>query len=205
MDNTYTYHFTRNSPSNSRSRPLADAGKKAIRKSRVKSLPPAVEPALPPIPRRRLPLLLRRAWFSLNQTFRRDCSRLGITPDQFTVLRTLHENEPMGLNQRDLAEQITSDPNTIAALLARMESNGLIARRTDPEDRRAHRLRLKPAGRRAFAKAHVLAKQLQEKILQSLPEHRREVFLEELEIIANTCHALMKQGRGRRGEMTNDE
>ena len=59
--------------------------------------------------RRRLPPLLRRAWFSLNQAFRRLSAKAGITPDQFTVLRTLHEHEPAGLTQRELAEIMTSD------------------------------------------------------------------------------------------------
>lgn len=194
MDNTYTYHFAVQNPKNSRPRKARTHASK-IPSSQAKTASPALGgPAQVPPPRR-LPLLLRRAWFSLNQTFRRRCSKLGITPDQFTVLRTLHENEPRGLNQRDLTEQITSDPNTIASLLARMEDNGLIKRQIDPEDRRAHRLYLQPAGRRTFAKARVLAKRLQNQILDSLPEHRREVFLEELEIIANTCRELLKRGR----------
>ena len=34
--------------------------------------------------RRRLPLLLRRAWYGMNQAFRRRIAHLGVTPDQFT-------------------------------------------------------------------------------------------------------------------------
>src|SRR3954471_21878537 len=81
--------------------------------------------------RRRLPLLLRRAWYGLNQAFRRKILHLRLTPDQFTVLRTLIEAEPKGLTQRELAETISSDPNTIASLLERMEANGLIERAKD--------------------------------------------------------------------------
>ncbi len=39
--------------------------------------------------RRRLPVLLRRAWYGLNQAFRRRIAGMGLTPDQFTVIRTL--------------------------------------------------------------------------------------------------------------------
>ena len=39
--------------------------------------------------RRRLPALLRRCWFNLNQTFRRRIAQIGITPDQFTVMHYL--------------------------------------------------------------------------------------------------------------------
>src|SRR5437660_12273708 len=85
--------------------------------------------------RRRLPLLLRRAWYGLNQAFRRRIAGLGITPDQFTVMRTLLENE--GLTQRELTHLISSDPNTIASLLTRMERAGLLPRQSHEHDRRA--------------------------------------------------------------------
>src|SRR5262252_8324247 len=88
--------------------------------------------------RRRLPLLLRRAWYGLNQAFRRRIAHLGITPDQFTVMRTLLENQ--GVSQRQLTQLISSDPNTVASLLERMENAGLLERQAHEKDRRAHRL-----------------------------------------------------------------
>src|SRR5438477_6962188 len=98
--------------------------------------------------RRRLPLLLRRAWYGLNQAFRRRIAHLDITPDQFTVMRTLLENE--GIRQRELTELMSSDPNTVASLLERMEKAGLIRREEHRKDRRAHQLALKPLGRRRY-------------------------------------------------------
>src|SRR5882724_487162 len=47
--------------------------------------------------RRRLPHLLRRCWFNLNQTFRRRIAHTGVTPDQFTVMRTVLEGHSAGL------------------------------------------------------------------------------------------------------------
>ena len=83
---------------------------------------PARPRAAAPPERRRLPVLLRRAWYGLNQAFRRRIAVTGATPDQFTVLRTLSENNPKGLTQRELTHLMSSDPNTIAALL---ERNGI--------------------------------------------------------------------------------
>jgi DNA-binding MarR family transcriptional regulator len=143
--------------------------------------------------RRRLPPLLRRAWFSLNQTFRRLCAKTDLTPDQFTVLRTLHERQPAGLTQRELADIMTSDANTIASLLARMEESGLVERGMDPADRRANRIYLRPAGRRKYSQTRLLAMQLQRGILRKLPAARREVFLKELEIIADACRSELKK------------
>src|SRR5271154_6404678 len=88
--------------------------------------------------RRRLPPLLRRCWFNLNQTFRRRIAHLGVTPDQFTVMRTLLEGNPRGMTQRELTDMMSSDANTIASLLERMETSGLIERKTHEQDRRAN-------------------------------------------------------------------
>lgn len=136
---------------------------------------------------RRLPILLRRAWFSLNQAFRRRCAALGLTPDQYTALRTLYEGGRQGMRQSDLVQAMSSDPNTIASLLRRMESCGWIERRREESDRRARRVRLLPAGRRQFFKARRVALALQREVLCSLPANGRENFLAELERVADAC------------------
>jgi DNA-binding MarR family transcriptional regulator len=135
--------------------------------------------------RRRLPLLLRRAWYGLNQAFRRRIAHLAITPDQFTVMRTLLENE--GITQRRLTELMSSDPNTVASLLERMEQAGLVERQPREKDRRAHWLRLKPRGKRKYETAREIALTMQAEILTVLPVDAREKFLEELDVVAEAC------------------
>lgn len=137
--------------------------------------------------RRRLPPLLRRAWFSLNQAFRRRIAPLKITPDQFTVLRILLEAEAAGLTQRGLTQQMSSDPNTVASLLSRMEQSGLIRREPHEKDKRAHRLELLPAGRRKYEAARAQAVALQSEVLSVLDEEKREEFLAHLTLIADNC------------------
>src|ERR1051325_8702415 len=97
--------------------------------------------------RRRLPMLLRHAWYGLNQTFRRRIAHTGVTPDQFTVMRTLLEAGPDGLTQSKLTQLMASDPNTIASLIERMEKADWLARAPHEKDRRAYRLQLRPLGR----------------------------------------------------------
>ena len=101
---------------------------------------------------KRLPVLLRRAWYGLNQTFRQRVAHLGITPDQFSILRWLSEGDPEGLTQRKLTDLMASDPNTITSTLSRMEAAGLIERLPHELDRRAHRVKMLPAGQRTFQK-----------------------------------------------------
>jgi DNA-binding MarR family transcriptional regulator len=135
--------------------------------------------------RRRLPLLLRRAWYGLNQAFRRRIAHLGVTPDQFTVMRTLLENE--GITQRRLTELMSSDPNTVASLLERMEQAGLVERQAHEKDRRAHWLRLKLRGKRKYEAAREIAVAMQAEVLSALPVGAREKFLEELDTVAQAC------------------
>ncbi|HKX61407.1 MAG TPA: MarR family transcriptional regulator [Verrucomicrobiae bacterium] len=142
--------------------------------------------------RRRLPLLLRRAWFSLNQAFRRRVAHLKITPDQFTVMRTLLE-APQGLTQRQLTQQMSSDPNTVASLLRRMEAAQLIRRDPHEKDRRAHRIHLLAAGRKKYEAARDEAIRLQSEVLVVLAEGSREQFLEDLNRIADACRTVAER------------
>src|SRR5436853_6716733 len=144
--------------------------------------------------RRRLPPLLRQAWYSLNQACRRRIAHLGITPDQFTVMRTLLENE--GVTQRELTQLMSSDPNTVASLLERMVRAQLVTREAHEKDRRAHRLRLKSLGRRKYEAARVTAVRMQQEVLSALPERKRESFLADLELVGQACRiAAGKSGR----------
>lgn len=137
--------------------------------------------------RRRLPPLLRRAWYGLNQAFRRRIAHTGVTPDQFTVMRSLLEGDEAGMTQRDLTVAMSSDPNTVASLLERMESAGWVERRRHESDGRAYRIRLLPAGEERYEVVRELAVDLQREILSVLPEEDRERFLEHLDLVSAAC------------------
>lgn len=137
--------------------------------------------------RRRLPALLRRCWFNLNQTFRRRIAHTGVTPDQFTVMRTLLEGDDKGMTQRELTDLMSSDPNTIAALLERMEKAGLVERKPHELDRRAYRINLKPIGKKKYDEVREIALALQVEILSVLPGGKQEEFLKHLELVSDAC------------------
>ena len=144
--------------------------------------------------RRRLPPLLRRAWYGLNQAFRRRIAHTGVTPDQFTVMRTLQEGDPKGMTQRDLTEAMSSDPNTVASLLERMETAGWVSRRRHESDRRAYRIRLLAAGSAKYDEVRSLAIDLQAEVLTVLPEAHREQFLIQLEAVSSACRDAAEAG-----------
>ena len=134
-----------------------------------------------------MPPLLRRSWYGLNQAFRRRIAHLNLTPDQFTVLRTLLEGDALGMTQRELSRVMSSDPNTVASLLERMEKVGYVERLPHEKDRRAHRIKLLPKGKKTYEAARAVAVKLQGEVLAVLPESSREQFLEQLARVADAC------------------
>lgn len=132
-------------------------------------------------------MLLRRAWFSLNQAFRRRIAHLDLTPDQYTVLRNLTEAPPASLAQRDLCRLMSSDPNTVASLLERMEGARLVRRTPDLDDRRTRRVQLTATGTRRFRQARRVALALEAEVLAGLEPPARDAFLSALERVAAAC------------------
>ena len=100
-------------------------------------------------------------------------------------MRTLRESE--GLTQRQLTQLMSSDPNTVASLLERMERAGLVERRPHARDKRAHQVELKPSGHRKYELAREIAVDLQVEVLKVLPVSERESFLSQLAVVADAC------------------
>lgn len=139
---------------------------------------------------RHLPVLLRHCWYGLNQAFRRRLTHLDLTPDQYTVLRNLSETP--GLTQRELCARMASDPNTVAALTARMEAEGWIERKVCSRDRRANRLRLLAPGKRKFTAAHRIARQLQDELSSDLNPEEHATLMEHLSRLAQACQEALR-------------
>lgn len=68
---------------------------------------------------------------------------------QFNILMQLHV-EARPLNQQELSDRLFVDKSNLTGVAGRMESAGLIEREPNPEDKRAYRLRLTAAGRKAL-------------------------------------------------------
>lgn len=136
--------------------------------------------------RRRVPPLLRQAWFGLNQAFRRRIAAMNVTPDQYTILRIVGE-EGGGITQKEICGKMTSDPNTVAAVAGRMEELGLVERRTHVRDRRAVSIWLTPAGLAKLHEVRPVALALQEEVMSGLAPAERIRFLEYLERVAVRC------------------
>lgn len=143
----------------------------------------------PPLLERRLPPLLRKAWFGLNQAFRQRISPVGLTPDQFSVLRWISESPDGILTQTEITAAMASDPNTIASLVRRMEQSGLITRSQHARDGRAKAVTLTQKGQQSLQTASEVAVALQKSVLSCLPASRRSTFLADLLTVGEACQA----------------
>lgn len=92
-------------------------------------------------------MALRKAYLSLHRQVDAHFAPQGVTADQFVVLVALARGD--ATTQRELVKRTSSDPNTLRAMLVRLEQKGLIVRRPHPTDGRARGVCLTPAGRSA--------------------------------------------------------
>ena len=76
-----------------------------------------------------------------------------------------------------------------------MEAAGLIERKRNEKDRRAHRIQVLPGGKRKYQEAREISIALQSEVLSALPENEREEFLKTLSIIADRCRDAAKESK----------
>ena len=134
---------------------------------------------------RRSPLhLLHRAGQCAADTFHAEIEEAELTPRQLAILIAVAEHE--GNSQMVLVERTGVDRSTLSDLVARLQRKGLLQRRRTKEDSRAYAVSLTPAGRRVLQKAEPVARRVDQRLLQSLPEKQRQRFLDALHSVIAT-------------------
>ncbi len=93
-----------------------------------------------------LAMLLRKAYLSFHRRTNSWMLDHGVTADQF-VLLTVVAREP-GITQISIVERTSSDPNTVAAVLKRLEQRRLVRREAHGRDRRVRCVFLTAEGQR---------------------------------------------------------
>ncbi|HEX4598697.1 MAG TPA: MarR family transcriptional regulator, partial [Burkholderiaceae bacterium] len=115
--------------------------------------------------------------------------KLGLTLEQCKVLFYLQRNQ--GINQKRLAYLSDTDQMTLVRTLDRMEKDGWIERYADPQDRRAWRLRLKPAATPVLKQIWIIADRARAEWLAGLDTTERDLLLSLLQRIRGNLAALM--------------
>ena len=136
---------------------------------------------------------LRAAYLLMHRQTNSFLAPFGMTADQFVLLSLLAGED--GITQQELTQRASSDPNTIRAMLVRMENNGIVTRDQHPTDGRARKVTLTFKGRRTYVKLSEEIKPLQQALLS--PFKNKDV--EKLNIFLNyISEAMMKWERGSR-------
>ena len=102
----------------------------------------------------------------------------GMTRAQWGILIWL-ERQP-GLSQKELAEILEVEPITVARLIDRLETRGMVERRPDPKDRRANRLFLTESGRQLVDDLDSLRDAIATDVLRNVPADALQTSLDTL-------------------------
>jgi len=111
----------------------------------------------------------------------------GLTQRQFAVLEAVSQKS--GLTQTDLVRATGIDRSTLADLVSRMTTKGLLDREKSVVDARAKAVRLSVAGQTALDAARPKVEAADKRILSLLPKGKREGFLDLLAELAGEADA----------------
>ncbi len=126
-----------------------------------------------------LGFLLKDVGRLYTRRFEERAHGLALTLPQCKALAYLSKNE--GVSQKRLAELIEIDPMSLVRILDRMEADGWVQRRSDPEDRRARSLMLTEKAKPLLEHIWRLAAQTRGEVLDGLANDERTKLMELLE------------------------
>jgi len=111
----------------------------------------------------------------------------AVTQRQFTVLAAAGQAE--GMTQNDLVRATGIDRSTLADLVARMLTKGLLERERSATDARANTVRVSPTGRLALGAGADASAAADERLLGLMPAKRRDGFIKALAALAEAADA----------------
>lgn len=112
---------------------------------------------------------------------------LGLSRAQYLALSELWLED--GLTQRQLAERVGVEQATMANTLVRMERDGLIERKPNPDDGRSQQIWLTEVAQRLRAAATDAAAGANELVAAGLPVAERELFFSMLARVISNLRA----------------
>ena len=123
--------------------------------------------------------LRNTAFHLLRQLFQKHTARWQhalpeLTKPQYAVMRAIAERP--GIEQVDLTEAAVSTKATLAEMLSRMESRGLVKREHDPADKRRRFVYLTPEGDALLTHVTQLRDSIDNEFLGRLSAQEREQF-----------------------------
>ena len=135
--------------------------------------------------------LLRRAHFLAEELFSDEFSD-ELTPRQKAALVTVYQQP--GLSQNALADRLFMDRNTVAEMVKRLVTSGLLRRVGAKDDQRAYELFLAPGGAALLNRVMPRDTLVERRVLERLPEEYRPLFIKCLRMLVEP--AAPERGEG---------
>ncbi|GMK37655.1 transcriptional regulator [Paenibacillus sp. CCS19] len=137
--------------------------------------------------------LLSKTLRQLNCLFNQEFSQHGITSEQWSILKRMHEQE--GSSIKDLALGVGKDQANVTRILDVLEKRGLVERCANPDDKRSSLLYFTEEGKKltetlvpADAKVHQIA-------IDGLSEQQMEQFAQMLAAINHNAQQYLTKSK----------
>lgn len=131
--------------------------------------------------------LLRRAHFLAEEVFAGEFAAESITPRQKATLVVLYQSP--GLSQNALADRLFMDRNTVAEMVRRLVSTGLVRRAPAKDDQRAYELFLADAGAELLNAVMPRDIEVERRLAERLPPEYRPLFVKCLRLLIDPAAA----------------
>jgi len=125
---------------------------------------------------------LIRAGHLLEERLESSLSEVGLSAAKYGALHHLVQaKEPLSLS--DLAAKVACVRSNITQLVDRLESDGLVRRISDPEDRRSVRAEVTPLGKERHAAGSERVGAIQKEFAQALSDSDRDALERALALV----------------------
>jgi DNA-binding MarR family transcriptional regulator len=115
--------------------------------------------------------LISRIGMVAQKRFSERIAAVGLTPRGWGALNVLDQEGT--ITQHALCKCMGMDPSSMVATIDELEDKGLVERRRNPNDRRAHALHVTTAGRKTLSDGRKLARRAQDDLLAPLDSAER--------------------------------
>ncbi len=137
---------------------------------------------------------LRAAYLALHRQTNDCLAGDGVTADQFVLLSALADAD--AVTQQELVRRLSSDPNTVRAMLLLLEGRGLVARERHPADGRARCVTLTARGRQVFRRMWARSEPLRARLLAAFGPDEVTALVGLLRRVAEALAPPAGDGRG---------
>ena len=126
--------------------------------------------------------LLSKLGLTSAAAFAETLTPLGIDPRHFGIMRIIAMSD--GPSQQRLGDALAVPASRMVALIDDIEARGLVERRRNPNDRRAHCIHLTAKGRKLYDRALEKASAFEDRLLSDLSASERDELLQLLRRVA---------------------